>query len=76
LCFAIAPKVGRSEAPELALRLKYAPLSTVTGVGNNPDSVPLVRRTNGGSWNAVPFRIKPDRGQISENFSKPSTKQC
>jgi len=71
-CRAIAPKVGLSAAPELAERLKKLPLSTVTGVGNNPNPVPLVRRTNGGSWNAVPFRIKPERGQVPENAVEPS----
>lgn len=46
------------------------------GVGHNPDSVAAVTGTNVGSWYAVPLRIIPERGQISENVSKPSTKQC
>lgn len=46
------------------------------GVGHNPNSVASVRGTNGGSWYAMPFRIKPERGQVSENRVNPSTKQC
>jgi hypothetical protein len=46
-----------------------------SGVGNNPDAVAAVMGTNGGSRYAVPFRIIPERGQVSENVSKPSTKQ-
>jgi hypothetical protein len=46
-------------------------------IGNDPDSVPAVRRTNGGSWYAVPFRIKPERGQVSENsLNSPSKQSC
>jgi hypothetical protein len=41
------------------------------GVGHNPDSVPAVRRTNGWSWNNVPFRIKPERGKVAENGVQP-----
>ena len=44
-------------------------------VGNNPDAIPSVRGTNGGSWYAVPFRIKPERGQVSENSAKSPAKQ-
>jgi len=47
-----------------------------SGVGNNPDSVASVRGANGGSWYAVPLCVIPDLGQVSENFCKPSTKQC
>src|SRR3546814_3396756 len=32
-------------------------------------------RANDGRWYAIPFRIIPERGQRSENVSKPSTKQ-
>jgi len=45
------------------------------GVGHNPDPISSVRRTNGGSWYAVPFRIKPERGQVSENTLKSPSKQ-
>lgn len=30
---------------------------------------------NGGSWYAMPLRIKPERGQVSKNAVQPSTKQ-
>ena len=62
----------------MAARMVFAtppPLSTL-GVGQNPDSVSSVRGTNVGSWYAVPFRVIPDLGQVSENVAKPSTKQC
>jgi len=49
--------------------------SLASGVGQYPDAVSSVRGTNGGSWYAVPFRIKPERGQVSENVAQPSTKQ-
>jgi hypothetical protein len=45
------------------------------GVGHNPDAVASVRGAKGGSWYAMPFRIIPERGQVSENSVKPSTKQ-
>lgn len=34
-----------------------------------------MRGANGGSWYAVPFRIKPERGQVSEYVVQPSSKQ-
>ncbi len=46
-----------------------------SGVGNNPDSVASVRRTNGARWYAMPFRVIPERGQLPENDVQPSTKQ-
>jgi hypothetical protein len=46
------------------------------GVGNNPHAVPSVRRTNGGSWYAMPFRIIPELGQVSDNSVKPPSKEC
>jgi hypothetical protein len=45
------------------------------GVGHNPDAIASVRGAKGGSWYAMPFRIIPDRGQVSENAVQPSTKQ-
>ena len=41
------------------------------GVGNNPDSVPLVRRSKGGSGDTKPLRIIPDLGQGPEKFTEP-----
>jgi hypothetical protein len=52
------------------------PLKAVAlGVGHNPDSIPKLSGTNVGSGYAMPFRIIPERGQVSENGSQPSTKQ-
>lgn len=62
----------------VAVFLEPAPNASVaTGVGSNdPDSVAPMRRTNGGSRYAVPLRVIPERGQIAEYVSMPSTKQC
>jgi hypothetical protein len=34
-----------------------------------------MKGTNGGSWYAVPARIKPERGQVPEYSLKPPVKQ-
>jgi hypothetical protein len=44
-------------------------------VGNNEHPVSSVRGTDGGRRNAIPFRVIPDRGQVSENSSHPPCKQ-
>lgn len=41
-------------------------------MGNNPDPVPSVRGANGASWNAVPLRVIPERGQVAENSAERS----
>jgi len=41
---------------------------TVVGVGQKPESVPLVGRTNGGSGKTIPQSIIPERGQILEDL--------
>jgi hypothetical protein len=46
------------------------------GVGNNPHSVAPVRGADGASRYAVPDRIIPERGKVSENGSHPETKQA
>src|SRR5215831_11790159 len=51
------------------------PSSCATGVGHNPDSVAAVRGTNGRSRYAVPFRVVPARGQVSEYPSHSSSKE-
>jgi hypothetical protein len=51
------------------------PSSFATGVGHKPESVAIVRGTNGCRWYAVPLRVIPDRGQVSENSLKPPSKQ-
>ena len=35
-----------------------------------------MRRTKGGSRYAVPFRIKPERGQVAEYTVNSSMKEC
>jgi hypothetical protein len=45
------------------------------GVGHNPDAVASVSGAKGGSWYAMPLRIIPERGQVSENAVQPSTKE-
>jgi hypothetical protein len=49
--------------------------SPAFGVGHNPESVSLVGSANGASWYAVPLRIIPERGQVSENSAHSSIKQ-
>jgi hypothetical protein len=45
------------------------------GVGNKPDPVAAVRGANGTSRNAVPLRVIPARGQVSENSLHSSSKE-
>jgi hypothetical protein len=66
-------KKFRGERP--AERSATAFVLLASGVGNNPYPVSSVRCTNGTRRNAMPFRIIPDRGQVSENNVQPSTKQ-
>lgn len=49
--------------------------SEALGVGHKPESVSLVGRTNGASRYAVPLRIVPERGQVSEYTAHSSIKQ-
>lgn len=46
------------------------------GVGHDEYSVTAVRGTNGCRWYAVPFRVIPDRGQVTDDIVKPKSKQC
>jgi hypothetical protein len=63
----------RGERP--AERSATAFVLLASGVGNNPYPVSSVRCTNGTRRYAMPFRVIPDRGHVSENCSQPSTKQ-
>lgn len=56
-------------------KLPLSRLSLANGVGNNPNAVPAMGRANVGSRYAMPFRIKPERGQRSEYVANPSIKQ-
>jgi hypothetical protein len=44
---------------------------TAVGVGQNPDSLAQMGRASVGSAQHSPSSIKPQRGQVSENSSKP-----
>lgn len=50
------------------------PSSCATGVGHNEDPVTAVRGADGGSRYAVPFRVVPDLGQVSEYSPEPQGK--
>ena len=52
-------------------RLPVSFQSLAVGVGHDPNSVSLVWCANVGSRYAMPFRIIPDLGQVSENSAKP-----
>jgi hypothetical protein len=45
--------------------------ASAVGVGNQPDAIPDMRGVNGRSRYAMPLRVIPDRGQVSENAAKP-----
>jgi len=42
------------------------PYVAAVGVGNQEDPITSVRGADGGRWYAVPLRVIPDRGQITE----------
>jgi hypothetical protein len=44
-------------------------------VGHNPNAVAAMRGANGGSWYAVPDRVIPARGQVSDDFAHASSKE-
>lgn len=56
-------------------RIAIALVFEASGVGNKPEPVAAVRGANGASWDAIPPSIIPERGQVSENVSKSSTKE-
>jgi len=71
------PAVGRlcSTVPSFCAE----PKSVAVGVGYCPrcheDPITAVRGADGGSWDAIPSRIVPARGQVSENLSEPSRRE-
>lgn len=75
----LAQSVNDTPACALLFAVFLDPLaleSPAVGVGSNdPDSISTVRRANGSSRYAVPLRVIPERGQVSENLAVPSTKQ-
>lgn len=70
---AIVSSDGRTAAPGLALW--FVPPELAAGVGNHEDPVTSVRGANGCRRNAVPLRVIPARGQVSENSLKPPNKE-
>ena len=51
------------------------PSSCATGVGHKPEPVAAVRGANGRSRDAVPLRVIPARGQVSENSVESSASE-
>jgi hypothetical protein len=49
--------------------------SVGVGIGDEPHSITEVRGAKGASRKALPLRVIPARGQVSENSSKPSSKE-
>jgi len=48
---------------------------TWSPMSNDKQAPSRVRRTNGRSGNATPFRIKPERGQVTEDSSHASNSE-
>jgi hypothetical protein len=46
------------------------------GIGNNEDAIAEVRGANCGRRNALPFRVIPEAGQVSENIPKSGRKEA
>jgi hypothetical protein len=75
-CASFAPGVGqgfmksRGDLPPDRIALDFVLLAS--GAGNNPDPIAPMRGANGGSRDAMPLRIVPERGQVPENGSESS----
>jgi hypothetical protein len=67
--------VVRHPAPKFVPNVGFVYPLDFLGVGNNPDAISTVGGTKDGSRYAFPDCIVPERGQVSENVSKPVTKQ-
>ena len=52
--------------------LSHTRLSDLHGEGNQPKPIAVDRAAGEGRWKAMPFRVIPTLGQVSENSSKPS----
>lgn len=73
LYLAIIANPGRNAAFGESERLPRVGESCAVGVGShNPDAVSLMRRSSVASPEHSPPRIIPQRGQVSENASKPA----
>lgn len=73
------PRRGLLDPPHSSKRpiLWFRPPFTPDGVGNDEHPVPTVWGTNGARRYAIPFRVAPALGQVSENSShSPSKQRC
>ena len=67
-------RCGRIAAPAEGLWLKPA-LTEASGVGQDEDAFPTVGCADLGCAVTTPFRIEPERGQISDNSVEPSNNE-
>jgi hypothetical protein len=73
------PRKGLLLPPHSSIRpiVLFVPPFTPLGVGSeNPDSFAEVVKAGFGRSVHSPLRIEPERGQVSENDSKPSRSEC
>lgn len=61
--------VVRQPAPKFEPNVGFVYPRLLRGVGNNPDAISAVGGTNGARRNAIPLDMKPERGQVCENFT-------
>gem|GEM_PF-2477638 len=71
----VAVGVGHSPVRESGFSGSRSDVSLAMRVRNDEDSITEVIGANGCRWNAIPFRIIPARGQVSEYNVQPSRKQ-
>jgi hypothetical protein len=72
ICRFVAFEIRRRMAGTDAVCLSA---SFAIGVGHNPYPIPMMLGTNGRCRDAMPFRIEPERGQVSKNSSEPPRKE-
>jgi len=72
----VGHRSSRNHEPASRLRIDGASwFALAVGVCNKPEPVASVRGANGRSRDAVPLRVIPARGQVSENTLKPPSKE-
>lgn len=64
--FGKSPEFSGKSRPEYRLCWR-CPIGDFTGVGNDPDTVPLMRGADVGRCNAIPLRVIPALGQLCED---------
>jgi hypothetical protein len=70
LCTASGRLIPRCSQSLQCSRFVAPPPSLLVGVGHDKDPSSTVRRTNGGSWDNVPFRFVPDGGKGREDSAE------